>query len=47
VRLLGRLERSEDVYLVDLSVEDYSRNDPRIVDVSQTDVYWLLEGWDG
>jgi hypothetical protein len=43
---LERLQRSANVYLVDLSISDYIRHNPDVTDVVQNDVYWNLAGWD-
>ncbi len=42
---LQRLQTSAAVYLVDLSITDYRRHNPGVVDVGQNDVYWDLAGW--
>jgi len=43
---LRNVQNDAAVFLVDLSVEDFMRNNPGIQDVSQNDVYWSLAGWD-
>lgn len=43
---LVRVQNSRDVFLVDLSITDYRRHNPGVVDVGQNDVYWLLAGWE-
>lgn len=42
---LERVQGSNAVYLVDLSITDYRRLNPGVRDVGQNDVYWLLAGW--
>lgn len=42
---LDRLQNNQDVYLVDLSITDYRRHNPGVMDIGQNDVYWLLAGW--
>lgn len=42
---LDRVQKSKAVYLVDLSITDYHRHNPGVIEVGQNDVYWLLAGW--
>ncbi|MEX0626409.1 MAG: hypothetical protein WD402_07685 [Chloroflexota bacterium] len=42
---LERLEASGYVYLVDLSIADFKRQNPGVSDVLQNDVYWSRAGW--
>jgi hypothetical protein len=44
--VLDRVQGDRDVFLVDLSVEDYLRLHPSAQDVGINDLYWLLAGWD-
>lgn len=45
IATLGRLEASGYVYLVDLSIADFKRLNPRANDVVQNDVFWFRAGW--
>jgi len=44
--ILKAVQRNSAVFLVDLAIADFQRNNQDAVDVSQNDLYWHLAGWE-